>query len=69
MKRYVSARRSAAGKTTVTVSLVDGELSARRSATTYIGDIADATATADYYAAKALDEIRKGSEPKIERAS
>jgi hypothetical protein len=69
VKRYVSAKRSAAGATAVTVSLVDGELSARWTVKTYIGCIDDAVATADAYAHRALDEIRAGLEPKIEAAS
>lgn len=62
MKRYVSVRRSAAGATSVTVALVDGELSARWTVKTYIGSVADATETADAYAHKALDEVRRGLE-------
>ena len=69
MKGYVSVKRSAAGATAVTVSLVDGEISARWTVKTYIGSVADATATADQYAHRALDEIRAGLEPKIGRAS
>ena len=70
MKRYVSVRRSASGaSTTVTVTLVDGELSAKWQAKTYIGDIANATRAADDYAARALDEIRAGLEPRIVEAS
>lgn len=69
MKRYVSVKRSAAGATAVTVSLVDGELSARWTVKTYIGSVGDATTTADQYAHRALDEIRAGLEPKIGRAS
>lgn len=69
MKRYVSAKRSAAGVTAVTVSLVDGEISARWTVKSYIGSIAEATENADEYAHRALDEIRKGLEPKIVKAS
>lgn len=69
MKRYVSARRSAAGATAVTVTLVDGEISARWTVKTYIGDVADATKNADEYAHRALEEIRVGLEPKIGKAS
>jgi hypothetical protein len=69
MKRYVSVRRSAAGATAVTVSLVDGEISARWTVKTYIGNVGDATTTADEYARRALDEIRLGLEPKIAEAS
>lgn len=69
MKRYVSVRRSAAGATAVTVSLVDGELSAKWTVKTYIGDVAAATTNADQYARRALDEIRAGLEPKIGKAS
>ena len=69
MKRYVSVKRSAAGASAVTVSLVDGELSARWTVKTYIGNVADATRTADAYAAKALEEIRVGLEPQIGKAS
>ena len=69
MKRYVSVKRSAAGASAVTVSLVDGELSARWTVKTYIGDVANATRTADAYAARALDEIRAASEPQIVEAS
>lgn len=60
MKRYVSVRRSAAGATAVTVSLVDGELSSKWTVKTYIGDVAAATENADSYARRA---------PKMERAS
>ena len=69
MKRYVKVRRSAAGATTVTVSLVDGELSASYAAKTYTGQVAEATRTADEYAHRQLDEVRTGLEPKIGRAS
>lgn len=69
MKRYVSVKRSAAGATAVTVSLVDGEISARWTVKTYIGSVADATTTADEYAHRALEEIRVGLEPKIGKAS
>ena len=69
MKRYVSVKRSAAGATAVTVSLVDGEISSRWTVKTYIGAVGDATATADEYARRALDEIRAGLEPRIEAAS
>lgn len=69
MKRYVSVKRSAAGASAVTVSLVDGELSARWTVKTYIGAIGDATTTAEEYARRALDEMRTALEPKIGRAS
>lgn len=69
MKRYVSVKRSAAGATSVTVSLVDGEISARWTVKTYIGSVAEATENADEYAHRALDEIRRGLEPKIGAAS
>lgn len=69
MKRYVSIRRSAACATAVTVSLVDGELSARWTVKTYIDHIGDATTNADTYARRALDEARAALEPKIEKAS
>lgn len=69
MKRYVSVRRSAAGATAVTVSLVDGEIAARWTVKTYIGSVADATKSADEYAHRALEEIRVGLEPKIASAS
>ena len=65
MKRYVSVKRSAAGASAVTVSLVDGELSARWTVKTYIGDIEAATRQADDYARRALDEVRAALEPKI----
>lgn len=65
MKRYVSVKRSAAGATAVTVSLVDGDLSARWTVKSYIGSVGDAVATADTYAHRALDELREGLEPKI----
>lgn len=64
MKRYVSARRSAAGVTAVTVSLVDGELSARWTVKTYIDHIEDATKNAEEYALRAMDEMRAALEPK-----
>lgn len=63
MKRYVSVRRSAAGATSVTVSLVDGELSARYTSKTYLGHIEGATSEADAHARQALDEVRKALEP------
>lgn len=69
MKRYVSVRRSAAGATAVTVSLVDGELSARWTVKTYIDHIEEATTNADAYARRALDEVRQALEPKIGAAS
>lgn len=69
MKRYVSVRRSAAGATSVTVSLVDGELTAKWTVKTYIGHVEDAVKTADSYAHKALDEIRAGLEPSLGAAS
>lgn len=59
MKRYVSVNRSAAGKTTVTVTLVDGEMSAKWSVSTYIGDIQKAVGEADTYARKSLEEVAK----------
>lgn len=65
MKRYVSVKRSAAGATSVTVSLVDGELSARWTVKTYVGQVADATKVADEYAHRALDEVREALEPQI----
>lgn len=43
MKRYVSVARNAAGATAVTVSLVDGELSARWTVKTYVGQVGKAT--------------------------
>lgn len=69
MKRYVKVNRSAAGASAVTVSLVDGELSAKWTVKTYIGNVADATRTADEYARRALEEIRVGLEPQIASAS
>lgn len=69
MKRYVSVKRSAAGATVATVSLVDGELSAKWSVKTYIGHVDDAIKTADHYAHQALDEIRRGLELRIERSA
>ena len=69
MKRYVSVKRSAAGASSVTVSLVDGELSARWTVKTFIGDIESATKQADVYAHRALDEVRAALEPKLEQAS
>ena len=68
MKRYVSVKRSAAGASAVTVSLVDGELSARWTVKTYIGDIGKATKTADDYARRALDEVRAALEPELDAA-
>ena len=65
MKRYVNVTRSAAGVTVVTVSLVDGELSSKWSAKSYVGDVDKATVTADSYARKNLDALRQGVE-KIE---
>jgi hypothetical protein len=59
MRRYVSVKRAASGTfTTVTVSLIDGDLSARWSVKTYIGNVGAATANADTYARRALEEIR-----------
>lgn len=69
MKRYVSVKRSAAGASAVTVSLVDGELSASWTVKTYIGAIGDATTQADDYARRALDEMRAALEPTFEKAS
>lgn len=69
MKRYVSIRRSAAGATAVTVSLVDGELAAKWTVKTYIGHVGDAVENADSYARRALDEARAALEPKMGKAS
>lgn len=62
MKRYVSVSRSAAGKTTVKVSLVDGELSSSYSVHTYTGKVKEATKLADKYARENLEDIKLGSE-------
>lgn len=62
MKRYVSVSRTAAGKTTVKVSLVDGELSSSYSVATYTGKVDVATQTADKYAAENLEQLKQGSE-------
>jgi hypothetical protein len=57
VKRYVSVKRSAAGATAVTVSLVDGEISARWTVKTYIGNVGDATTAADEHARRALFDL------------
>jgi hypothetical protein len=64
MKRYVSVRRSAAGATAVTVSLVDGDIAAKWTVKTYIGHVKDAVENAEAYALRALEEVREGLEPK-----
>lgn len=69
MKRYVSVRRTAAGATSVTVSLVDGELSASWSVKTYIGEVSAATREADRFARRALDATRKALEPGLSEVS
>lgn len=66
MRRYVSVARSAAGATSVTVSLVDGDLSARWTVKTYVGQVGDATKVADEYARRALEEVRQSLEPRVE---
>lgn len=69
MKRYVSVSHSAAGATSVKVTLVDGELSAAWTEKSYLGSVAKATKTADLHAHQALEAIKVGLEPNIEAAS
>lgn len=60
MRRYVSVKRSPGGKTIATVSLIDGDISASWSATTYLGEITEAVETADKNARQALHSIKVG---------
>lgn len=60
MKRYVSVNHTAVGATTVTVSLVDGELSSKYSVKTYTGEIAKATVAAEKYARQNLEGLKEG---------
>jgi hypothetical protein len=62
MRRYVSVHRTAAGVTTVTVSLVDGDLSSKYAVKTYTGKISEAVALADKYALGNLQGLRDGSD-------
>jgi hypothetical protein len=60
VKRYVSVSRSAAGKTAVTVSLVDGSLSSKWTTETYTGSVDKATITAEKYARDNLQALKNG---------
>ena len=62
MRRYVSVRY-APSKTVVTVTLVDGDLSAKWSLTSYLGNIGAATKAAEKHALAALEEVRVALEP------
>lgn len=62
MKKWTKVSRSAAGVTVVTVTLVDGNLSARWSVRTAIGGVKDGMRTATSYAKRALEELREAEE-------
>ena len=62
MKKYVSVTRSAAGKTTVKVSFVDGTLSSSYSVITYTGKVDEAVKTATKYALENMQGLKDGSE-------
>ena len=59
MKRYVKVERNAAGKTTATVTLVDGELTSKYTSGTYLGGIADAIGQADRYARRQMESMKR----------
>lgn len=61
MRRYVTVRHST-GKTTATVALVDGDLAARWTVTTYIGEVGKAVTEANARASRALHEARQAAE-------
>jgi hypothetical protein len=62
VKRYVKVQHSAAGATTVTVTLVDGELSASWGVKSYLNDVGAATIAADKAAHQAMDKVRAALE-------
>ena len=57
-RRYVRIARSAAGVSTATVTIVDGDLSAKWSTKTYLGEIGRAVGDAESCARRALEETR-----------
>lgn len=62
VREYVSARRSATGKTVVTVSLVDGTLSAKWSLAAAVTDLKPTVHMARKYAQTALQQLREATE-------
>lgn len=60
MRRYVSVHRTATGVTTVTISLVDGDLSSKYSVKSYTGNVDKAVALADKYARENIQGLRDG---------
>lgn len=61
MRRYVRVQHNV-GATSVTVSLVDGDLSAKWTVKSYLGNVKAATTEADSAAHRALDEVRTALE-------
>lgn len=60
-REWVRVSRTASGVTTVTVTKVDGDHSARWTTKAYFGTIADAVAECRKYADHALDEMKEAS--------
>lgn len=60
MRRYVSVTRTAAGASTVTVSLVDGELSSKYSVKSYSGTTASSVALAEKHARENMQGLKDG---------
>lgn len=61
-KEYVSAKARAGGKTVVTVSIVDGLLSAKAEAVTFVSDIERATKAARAQAREVMERLKRALE-------